>query len=119
MRYKMAMVAAFAGIATPALADPWDFILTNNTGKEITLIEVSPAGLGQWQPNKVDEGEKPKNIKLSGRTTIHFDKGTQCKWEIRATFVDSKTALFPAINICDNAMIVIRYNNGNPAISGT
>ena len=118
MRYTMAMAVVTLGIAAPALADPWDFILTNNTGKEIKLIEVSPAGAGQWQPNKVDEGEKPKNIKISGRATIHFDKGAPCKWEIRATFADSSTAVFPAINICDNAMIVIRYNNGNPAISG-
>jgi hypothetical protein len=119
MRYTMAMAIAMLGVATPALADPWDFILTNNTGKEIALIEVSPAGAGQWQANKVEEGEKPKAIKASGRTTIHFEKGKECKWEIRATFADKSTATFPAVNVCDNAMFVVRYNNGTPAITGS
>jgi hypothetical protein len=120
MRYTMAVAVAMLGFATPAWADAWNFILTNSTGKEIKVIEVSPAGAGQWQANKVEEGEKPKSIKLGGRTTIHFDKtGTQCKWEVKATFADDSSAVFPAVNMCDASFVTIRYVNGSPAATGS
>ncbi|HEX4695604.1 hypothetical protein [Sphingomonas sp.] len=120
MRYKWALGLAMLGVAAPAFADAWDFILTNNTGKEIKTIEVSPAGANQWQPNKVDDGEKAKPIKPAGRTTIHFDKSaTQCKWEVKATFADDTTAVFPAVNLCDASFVTIRYANGTPAATGS
>jgi hypothetical protein len=115
MRYKLAIAAAMLGLASPAFAEAWDFLMTNNTGKEIKLIEVSPAGAGKWQPNKVDEGEKPKNIKVAARATVHFDKDSSCKWDVKATFVDDSSAVWSNINLCDVSSLTLRYANGTPS----
>jgi hypothetical protein len=120
MRYRYVVAVALLGLAAPAYADALDFILTNNTGKEITLIELSPVGANTWQKNRVDEGEKPKNIKASGRATIHFDKtGTQCKWEVKATFVDNSSTIFPAINVCDDSFVTLSFKGTTPVAVGS
>ncbi len=120
MRYQYWVAIALLGLSGPAYADALDFILTNNTGKEISLVELSPLGAGQWQPNKVDEGEKPKAIKIGGRATIHFDKtGTQCKWEIRATFADKSVVTFPAVNVCDDSFVTLSFKGTTPVSSGS
>ncbi|HEX7694662.1 MAG TPA: hypothetical protein VF409_09240 [Sphingomonas sp.] len=121
MRYRYGLAVVLAVLAAPAFADDaMDFILTNNTGKEITLVELSPVGAGQWQKNKVDEGEKPKNIKVGGRSTIHFDKtGAQCKWEVRVTFTDNSTTVFPAVNVCDDSFVTISFRGTTPVSVGS
>ena len=120
MRYRYGVAIVLLGLAAPAYADALDFILTNSTGKEITLVELSPLGAGQWQANKVEEGEKPKNIKVGGRSTIHFDKtGTQCKWEIKVTFADSSSTVFPAVNVCDDSFVTLSFKGATPASSGS
>ena len=118
MRYALIAAVGLLGVAAPAIAEAWDFILTNNTGKEIKTIEVSVAGANDWKPNVIDDQSKPKPLKAAGRTTIHFDKGSQCRYEIKATFADDTSAVFPAVNVCDNTAVTIRYNNGTPAASG-
>ncbi|MGN6818378.1 MAG: hypothetical protein ACTHJR_06860 [Sphingomonas sp.] len=120
MRYRYGVAVALLGLAAPAYAEALDFILTNNTGKEITLVELSPVGAGQWQKNKVDEGEKPKSIKAGGRSTIHFDKnGTQCKWEVKATFADNSSVIFPAVNVCDDSFVVLSFKGATPISVGS
>jgi len=117
MRYRYVVAVALLGLAAPAYADALDFILTNNTGKEITLVELSPLGANQWQKNRVEEGEKPKNIKTGGRATIHFDKtGTQCKWEVKLTFTDNSSTVFPAVNVCTDSFVVLSFK-GTTAVS--
>ena len=120
MRYRYGVAIVLLGLAAPAYAEALDFILTNSTGKEITLVELSPQGAAQWQANKVDEGEKPKNIKVGGRATIHFDKtGTQCKWEIKVTFVDSSSTVFPAVNVCDDSFVTLSFKGTTPVSNGS
>jgi hypothetical protein len=118
MRHTLAIAgvtaAAILGLASPAFADAWDFLMTNNTGKEIRLIEVSPAGAEKWQPNKLEDDEKPKNIKVAARATIHFDKDASCKWDVKATFVDDSSAVWHNINMCDASAVTLRYANGTP-----
>jgi hypothetical protein len=120
MRYHYGVAIALLGLAAPAYAEALDFILTNNTGKEITTIELSPLGANQWQKNKIEEDEKPKNIKIGGRATIHFDKtGTQCKWELKATFVDNSSTVFPAVNVCDDSFVTLSFRGTTPVSSGS
>lgn len=107
-------IAAFA-LATPAMAEDWDFVLTNNTGKAIKTIEVGPAGSGKWQANKVDPDQKREAALKNGlRTTVHFDKGTECKVDVKATFDDGASAVWSNINVCDNSFVVLNYANGTP-----
>jgi hypothetical protein len=112
MRTTLITAAAALTIATPAFADDWDFILINNAGKPIKAIEVSPAGAGKWQPNKVDaELKKDATVKAGGRMTVHFDKdGNQCKFDVKATFQDDTSAVWAGVNVCDNSYVTVRYN---------
>ena len=120
MRYRYVGAVALLGLAAPAYADAMDFILTNNTGKEITLVELSPLGANQWQKNRVEEGDKPKNIKVGGRSTIHFDKtGTQCKWEVKLTFADNSSTVFPAVNVCTDSFVVLSFKGTTPVSTGS
>jgi hypothetical protein len=114
MAYKYAAFAAAALLAaSPAFAEDWDFVLTNSTGKGIKTFEISPAGANKWQANKVDpEMKREPEVKNGGRTTIHFDKeGSQCKYDLKATFGDGGTAVWSGINICDAAYVTIKYAN--------
>ena len=37
-------------VASPALAEDWDFVLTNGTGKSIKMVEIAPTGSTDWKP---------------------------------------------------------------------
>lgn len=112
MRYQIAAFAAVAFLAAaPALAEDWDFILTNSTAKPIKKFEISPAGGGSWADNKVDpEVKREPEVKQGGRTTIHFDKGAGCKYDLRATFSDDTTLVWTNINVCDAAYVTIKVS---------
>ena len=112
MRNTLIIAAAALMVATPAFADDWDFILINNSGKPIKAIEVSPAGAATWQPNKVDADMKRDTIvKPGGRMTVHFDKaGSQCRYDIKATFEDASSAVWISVNVCDNSYVTVKYD---------
>lgn len=110
---KLAVTAAAALlVAAPALADDWDFVLINNSGKVIKTVEVSPAGAATWQPNKVDPDFKKEDstVKAGGRMTVHFDKGAGCKYDVKVTFADDSSSTWSSINVCDNSFVTIKYN---------
>jgi hypothetical protein len=112
--------AATAAVAVPALADDWDFVLINNSGKVIKTIELAPTGTTTWQPNKIDPDFKKEDatVKAGARMTVHFDKGPGCKYDVKATFADDTSAVWTGINVCDNAFVTIRYNAaGAPTFS--
>ncbi|WP_333570792.1 hypothetical protein [Sphingomonas sp.] len=115
---KLALIASAAALAaaTPTLADEWDFLLTNSTGKLITKIEVAPAGSGSWVENKVEaELNKDGKVKPGGKTTIHFEKAASaCKFDVRGTFEDKTTAVWPNVNLCDNSYVTIAFTGEKP-----
>ena len=110
MRNTLMMAAAALVIATPALAEDWDFILINGTTKEIKTVELAPTGTTEWQKNKVDADQKTVELTAGKRGTIHFDKGASCKYDIKATFADSTTLTWTGINVCDNAYVTLNLN---------
>jgi len=117
MKNKLiAMTVVIAAVATPALADDWDFVLTNSTGKTIKTVEVSPAGASTWQANKVDpEAKQSDGLKAGGRMTVHFTKSaSQCKFDLQGTFDDGSKAVWSGINVCDNSFVTLRYANNAP-----
>ncbi|RYD47219.1 MAG: hypothetical protein EOP60_17840 [Sphingomonadales bacterium] len=115
---KLAVAATVAMLmAAPALADDWDFILINGTGKGIKTIELAPTGTTTWQANKLDPEMKREPItKAGGRMTVHFDKGPTCKYDVKATFADDTNATWTNINICDNSFVTVSVNAAGTAI---
>jgi len=111
MRNTLILAAAAMMIATPAFADEWDFVLINSTTKQIKLVELAPTGTTTWQKNRVEEGQKTIDLTPGKRGTIHFDKdGAQCKYDIKGTFSDETSAVWTAVNVCDNAYVTLKYN---------
>lgn len=110
---KIAFAALLA--AAPALAEDWDFMLVNNTGRTITKLEVAPSGTGTWEANRYDgEVKKDPNVKAGGKTTVHFDKGASCKYDVRATFEDKSTAIWSGFDTCDNSYMTISITGDKP-----
>ncbi|MHA6718772.1 hypothetical protein ACX40Y_04905 [Sphingomonas sp. RS6] len=113
------MIAVGALVASvPALAEDWDFILINSTGKTVTKVEIAAGGSDKWEADKVDEQAKgEKSVKPGARTTIHFDKGSGCKYDLRATFDDKTSAIWSGINVCDNSYVTIKYAGEKPTFT--
>lgn len=115
---KLALIVSAAILATaiPALADDWDFMLINNTGKLIEKIEVSPHGGESWTQNKVDPDQnKDGKIKAGGRTTVHFEKAASaCTFDLRGTFEDKTTVVWPNINLCENSYVTLAFSGDKP-----
>lgn len=119
MRHLIAL-AALTLAAAPALAEDWDFILTNEAGKPIKTIEIAVAGSGAWKPNVKDEGAADRALAPKGRTTVHFDKPAgQCKFDIKATFADATSQVWTGANLCDNSYITVKLAGGQATISGS
>lgn len=119
LKLGLAAVAAIV-IATPAMADDWDFVLINNSGKAIKTVEIAPTGTTTWQPNKVDPEFKKADatVKPGARMTVHFDKGAGCKYDVKLSFADSSEGVWTGINVCDNSYITVKYNTaGAPAFT--
>ena len=95
--------------ASPALAEDWDFVLINDAGKTIKTVEIAVAGSGAWKPNFKEEGAPDRLVKAKARTTVRLDKPTgQCRFDIKATFEDGASQVWPGANICDNSYITVR-----------
>ncbi len=106
--------------ATPALAEGWDFMLVNNTKQVITKLEVAATGTSTWAANNFDsEIKKDPNIKVGGKTTVHFDKGSSCKYDVRATFDDKSANIWTGFNVCDNSYITISITGGKPTFKAS
>lgn len=118
MRYLIAL-AALSLTAMPALAEDWDFVLINESGKPIKTIELSPAGAATWAPRTLDADEKSDPVvKPKARTTVRFDKpASQCRYDLRATFADDTTQVWSGANICDNSYITLKLAGDKATIS--
>lgn len=118
MQYLTGVVLALS-IASPALAEDWDFMLTNSTGKAIKSIELAPAGSSEFKPVTEDaEVKREPVIKPGARTTVRFDRpSSQCRFDLRATFEDATTQVFANANVCDNSYITVKLTGGKPSIT--
>jgi hypothetical protein len=115
MRITHMIAAGALLVAAPALARGWDFLLTNETGQTIKTFELAPTGSGKWQTAKQDADDPADrgDIRPDDRRTIKFDRDEdQCEFDLRATFSDGTKAVWPDVDICENAYITIRYADG-------
>lgn len=102
-------------LAAPASAEDWDFVLVNNTGKPIKRVEIAVGGSNDWKADTSDRELQRKVVtEPGGRVTVHFNKGPQCRHDLKATFADETTAIWTRINVCDNAYVSVSFVNGVP-----
>lgn len=116
---KHLIVAGACLLATPALADELDFVLINQSGKEITKVEMAPAGSTTFVASRQNEG-RATSVRPGARMTVYFERsGQTCSFDLKATFKDSTSATWSRINVCDNAFVTLRMDaNGATSFSG-
>ncbi len=119
MRAKLIPVFALLALSAPAMAEDWDFVLVNKTGKTIKQVEVAPSGSEGWTPEKVDEGMDSK-IRNGQDHTVHFTKDDKaCKFDVRLTFVDDTAVTARGLDVCDYAFAEFSFKGEALAIKGS
>lgn len=97
MRKKLVIGAVVVGmgLATPALAEDWDFNLRNKTDKPIKAVELTPTGAVEWKSATADpEISKDKSLPSGDVTKVFFDKAPKkCRYDVKLTFADDSNAI--------------------------
>ncbi len=121
MRIKLLAGGLLLTFATPALAENWDFVLVNKTGRTINLVEVAVAGSGDWKKDKRDEDMGDGKIRPGADYTVHFDKDAKvCKYDVRMTFEGEETPIiWSGFDTCKFAFGDFALNGGTPTVKGT
>lgn len=115
MRAFLATSLTLATIAMPWLAMPaaaqqarQDFILVNRTGYVLSEVYVSPTKSDDWQDDVLGQD----TLDDGDRVHVRFKRSTtSCRWDLKVVYkIDSSSALWSNINLCDIETITIRYN---------
>jgi|SRR5581483_4726158 len=105
--------------AQPAAADgaKQDFMLINKTGYELKELYVSPSKADDWQEDILGQG----TLGDGSRVNIHFSpKAQTCKWDLKVVYtVDSSSAVWNDINLCDVDKITIHYDKDRDVTRAT
>ena len=120
MRSNLVAGAVLLALATPAVAESWDFVLVNKTGRAIRTVEVAPAGSGAWAKEKLAEDIVVSDIEPGEDHTVHFDRDAQaCKFDVRLTFADDSTATAGGLDVCDYAFAEFSFKGETLAVKGS
>ena len=115
---KLMIGAVLLAAATPAVAEDWDFVLVNKTGKTIKTVEVTDSGQAQWAKEKLEDDMANGPIRPGDNHTVHFSKNA-CKVDVRLTFGDDSQTVFSNFNVCDNAFGDFAFKGELPVVKGS
>lgn len=107
------LALCLAALAAPAHAEPWNMVVVNQTGRSLRSVEFAPSPNTIWQ----DQSQTLTRaiIPTGGRDTAHFDKpASKCRFDLKAVFTDTTSAVWSSINVCDNSYVTIKYVNNKP-----
>ena len=120
MRIKLLAGGLLLTIATPALAESWDFVLVNKTGKPIKLVEVSASGAADWKKELLEEDRVKGDIKPGADHTVHFEREPKaCSFDVRMTFGDDTQAVWTGFDVCKFAFGDFALKGDLPVVKGT
>ena len=100
-----------------ASAGDQDFTLVNRTGYEIDQVYVSPAKADDWEEDVLGRDTLADGDKVD----ITFDRGTNvCRFDLKVVYtVDSTSAEWANVNLCEISSISIFYNAKTDTTSAT
>ncbi|MFN8632518.1 MAG: argininosuccinate lyase [Chloroflexota bacterium] len=83
-----------------AFADPRDFELVNNTGRDITEIYVTPSNLDDWGDNLLTETQY---LPSGNKVPIHFKRFTEgnCFYDVKVVTSDGAEGELNQVNLCE------------------
>jgi len=115
---KLMIGAVLLAAATPAVAEDWDFVLVNKTGKTVKTIELSDTGKAAWVAERLEEGRVNDPVRSGASHTVHFDK-TSCKVDVRLTFADGGQTVWSNFNVCDYPFGEFAFKGEVPVVKGS
>jgi hypothetical protein len=85
-----------------------DFNLVNKTGYDIKSVFVSPSKSSEWEDDVLGKD----TLEDGDSWDIKFHRSSHaCKWDLKVVYdVDSSTAVWNGIDLCQVQKITIRYN---------
>lgn len=97
----LAMVVAMASVA---FAGAQDFTLTNNTGYDIYVVNVSSSSSDSWEEDLLGSQILPYGSSIS----ITFDNRTGDRyWDIQAVFGDGSSLYWTAIDLLSTYSVTL------------
>ena len=92
-----------------------DFNLVNKTGYDIKSVFVSPSKSSDWEDDVLGK----ESLGDGDSWDIKFRRSSHtCKWDLKVVYeVDSSTAVWSDIDLCQVEKITIRYNKNTDATS--
>ncbi len=111
-----ALAVAFVGPAHAQEAKQ-DFTLVNKTGYELKSLFVSPSKSDDWQNDVLGQDTLGDGEQV--HVTFHREAKT-CHWDLKVVYsVDSSSAVWGDINLCDVDKITIRYDKDRDVTTAT
>ena len=100
----IALLAAAAAWAAPAVAAAGNFTLVNGTGSPMSAVAIRRAGTDDWRPLAV--------APAPGQAAAVQFSNPDCAFDIRAS-VGGATAIWSGVNLCETKRITLsRAANG-------
>jgi hypothetical protein len=101
-----AVIAASVAIMSisTAFADPRDFQLVNNSGRDINEIYVAQSNLDDWGDNLIPDG---KIFPSGNAVPIAFQRYTEgnCYYDIKVITVDGAEGEMNQVNLCETTTV--------------
>ncbi|MBP5200995.1 MAG: hypothetical protein J6Z82_10165 [Schwartzia sp.] len=98
-------------LSSVAFAGAQDFVLVNNTGYPIYVVNVSPASSDNWQ-NDILGSQVLGNGQMC---QVNFGVGSQQYWDINAVFEDGSSLSWYGIDLLSVAQVTLN-NDGTATL---
>ena len=99
----LALMLVVASVST-AFADPRDFELVNNSGRDIAEIYVMPSNIDSWGDNLIPDGKVFPN---GNKVPINFQRYTEgdCYYDIKVVTTDGAEGEMNQVNLCETTTV--------------
>jgi hypothetical protein len=102
MKRVLGLVLFFAALwAGAAFAGGQDFVLVNNTGADIHVVNISPSNSNDWEEDVLGS-----DVLGNGEyVTVNFNAGNQRNWDIQAVFENGSSISWYEIDLLSTSVV--------------
>lgn len=103
-KFLASLAAVFVlAFVSMAFAGAQDFILVNNTGADIYVVNISPSGVNDWEEDILG-----RDVLENGESvTVTFGLGNTALWDIQAVFKDGSSISWYEINLLEVSKVTL------------
>lgn len=112
MKTVITVTTALFLLANPAAADPRNFTLTNNTGKTIDELYVSPSNEEEWEEDVL--GVETLEDEDEAEIDFSQDDRDECEYDLKIVFDDDSSAVWEDVDLCEIEDVSVSYVGGKP-----